>query len=56
MPLGGAVTVMLPEPVVKASSTARWAMFREWVTEEGFISMTLLMLAAFGVVTRRLPP
>jgi hypothetical protein len=51
LPFVGAVTFSTPEPAVNGTSIARWPMFTECVTEAGFISITLLMLAAFGVVT-----
>ena len=40
-----------PDPFVKATSIARWPMLTECVTDDGFISITLPMLAASGVVT-----
>jgi hypothetical protein len=40
-----------PAPFVKATSMARCPMLSECVTDEGFISITLLILAASGVET-----
>ena len=54
--LGGAVTVSVPVPFVNASETMRWSMSKACVLAPLRISATEAMLAAFGVLTWKLPP
>ena len=54
--LGGAVTVSVPVPFVNASETMRWSMSNACVLAPLRMSATEAMLAAFGVLTWKLPP
>ena len=55
LPLGGAVTVSVPFPVVKAMPTRRCSMSKECVDAPGRDSTTEEMFAASGVETVNAP-
>ena len=53
---GGAVIVSVPAPFVKDSEIIRWSMSKACVLAPLRMSATEAMLAAFGVLTWKLPP